>query len=303
MRQTAFRRLAARVASELGQAGFRPAETLPKALILEEIAASAALAGARLAPEAVAALVDRGIVSGTHLLADCVAVADYARAAQFVREAPPAGRRRTFLRTEEVVELHARAAERSPRARPGLWRDVTIRPFPSGMVAPPPWLIPREIEALVERLVAGPPPDRPPLLWVAQSHERFERLHPFSGANGRVGRLVANLLLRRCGLPPLVLRPRPARRYLPALRAADSGDPWPLAELFAQSVLDTLARFRAPTPHDELQAISGLGAGAGAAALYKAAQRGRLRTARVGGRLLTTRGWLDEYLASRGSRA
>ncbi|MBD5654457.1 MAG: Fic family protein, partial [Candidatus Eremiobacteraeota bacterium] len=118
-------------------------------------------------------------------------------------------------------------------------------------------------------------------------------------ANGRVGRLVANLLLRRLGLPLLVISARDAATYLTALRRADARDPWPLATMFAKSVLAGLMRLRAAQLNEgELVPLAQLVAPDERPALYKAAQRGRLHAVRRGGTLLSTQAWVDEYRAS-----
>ncbi len=174
--------------------------------------------------------------------------------------------------------------------------------FAGGMVPPPPWLVPRDIDAFVERFAGGPTLDVSPPLWVAEAHARFERIQPFSGANGLVGRLIANLLLRRLGYPPFAIAAGANWRYLEALRKADGGDGWPLANLFARSLMASLARLvAAATPDVPLVPIAAAG-DPDRASLYKAAQRGRLRTVRRGGRRYTSAAWLEAYRASR-SRA
>ena len=272
-------------------------------LVLEEIWCSARLAGSGLELEEVVALVERGVAAGERRLEDYVLAADYAAAAQFVGEAPLPGRKQSHLRLEEIVQLHALAARREPAAHPGAWRTTTVAPFPSGMVPPPAWLVPRQMNAFVERVASGPPPQTHSLLWVADAHERFSRIHPFAKANGRVARLLVNLLLRRVELPPFAVRGRAAERYLAALRRADSRDPWPLATAIARAVLASLRRLVAASdPAGDLHPLAAFAAGAARARLYKAAQRGRLRSVRRGGALLTSAPWIAEYEASRVSR-
>ena len=271
------------------------------ALVLEEIRASSRLAGATIERAELRALLERGIALGDRQLATYVTAADYANATRFI-EASAVGPRQAYLRLGEIVELHARATRSSPEARPGAWRTVTFGPFPSGTVPPPPWLVPRDIAAYVDRLTAGPPDRASTLLWIATAHERFERIHPFTAGNGRTGRLVMNLLLRRCGYPPFAVRDRDEATYARALQRADMRDPWPLATLVARSVLASLARLAACAENDDLTDLGSLASGAERDALYKASQRGRLRTVRRGASVLTTQAWIDEYRASRFAR-
>lgn len=269
-------------------------------LELEEIFGSTALAGSALGFEEVVALVEFGQVPGGRRLSDCILVADYADAARYVRDAPAPGRRQPFLRLDEVVALHAHALRRTPEARPGVWRTTTLAAFPSGMVPPPAWLIARDMAAFADRFAGGPPAETNPLLWVADAHARFTRIQPFAAGNGRAARLVTNLLLLRLGLPPLVIRARDRERYVrDRIPAGGRGVP-PLAVLFARSLLtSTSALVAATQADDELRPVAAFASGAERAALYKAAQRDRLRTIRRGSALLTTAAWIAEYRASR----
>jgi len=54
-------------------------------------------------------------------------------------------------------------------------------------------------------------------LTLARLHCSFERIHPFIDGNGRVGRLVLNLILVRLGWPPAIIYKRARDRYLTAL--------------------------------------------------------------------------------------
>ena len=276
-----------------------PAREL-RALHLDEIWTSSTIAGLAISREEIEALVERGRAVGGHPLDRYLVVADYAAAARHVRRLPPAGGRRPYLRLDEIVALHALAARRSDGATPGAWRRRTLPAFEGGMVPVPFWNVPQEMAAFTDRLASGPAAGVTPVRWAAEAHERFERIAPFSTANGRVGRLLLNLLLRRLGLPPALTARRDARAYMPALRHADSGDPWPLAALIARAVLANLLRLRAARSLDELVPLAELAANPRErAALYKAAQRGRLQTLSRRGRLLCAPAWLAEYRGSR----
>lgn len=269
-------------------------------LRLDEVRTSCAIAGIAMTREEIAALVGRGMVLGARPLEACVLVADYADAAAFVNASPKAGVRRRFIAAPEIVEIHSRALRRARAARPGELRRITVPAFASGMVAPPAWLVPRDFAAFVDRFGAGPPPGESVLLWIAAAHERFMRIQPFASGNGRVGRLVMNLLLRRVGLPPLTIGSRERARYVAALRDADARDHVPLATLVARSSLANLRRLHAAVDRrDLLEPLSELAQVHEREALYKAAQRGRLHTVRRDGALLTTRANIEAYRASR----
>ncbi len=75
-----------------------------------------------------------------------------------------------------------------------------------------------------------------PVTRAAIAHHDFEALHPFTGGNGRVGRLLLNLMLMQEGYPPaLVLREWRAR-YIQALHAAHLNDYTQLIDLVGLAV-------------------------------------------------------------------
>lgn len=264
-------------------------------LAIEEVWRSTRISGSPLGRAETEALVRRGIALGNHPLEAYVHVSDYARAARFVREAPSSSRRRGFLTVEEVVALHAHATRRTSE-RPGRLRESTLPQFPSGMIASPAWLIPQALAAFVERLHGGPPNDARAIDWIADAHARYERIAPFADANGRVGRLLVNLLLKRCGYVPFIYRSRDSSAYLGALRAADSRDAQALGALIANSLARSYAFLAAALPEQgEARPLSDFATGTRRAALYKAAQRHRLRAFRRDGRLLTTAAWIRDY--------
>ncbi|MGH7708810.1 MAG: hypothetical protein ACREM6_12945, partial [Vulcanimicrobiaceae bacterium] len=156
--------------------------------------------------------------------------------------------------------------------------------------------------ALIESLAGEPPRGVDGLAWIAGAHERFRRIAPFARANGRVGRLLVNLLLRRFGYEIVAFSAGLGRRYRRALDRADSGEPWLLASVLAEAEIASLQRLSVAAGHAGLRPLARLVPPEQRAALQKAAQRSRLQTVRVGGRRLTSAAWIAEYFGSR-SRA
>jgi Fic family protein len=260
------------------------------ALRLDEILGSVHLAGTRLDLVEVRALLERGRALGGHRLADYLIVRGYAEAAAWAAQH---GNRRAPVTAEDLRTLH-RLAVRGLDDDAGAWRTRTVPPLPDGTVPPPHWLVPFETETYVGRLALGA--DDPPPLALARAIARLVRLQPFPNANGRVARLVANLLAYRRGLPPIVLDARGRRAYGGALRAALAGDAAPLAGVVGRALARALERLRDAAEGDEtLLPLAAFAEGGRTDALYKAAQRGRLRVVRRGGRLFSTERWIAEY--------
>lgn len=64
-----------------------------------------------------------------------------------------------------------------------------------------------------------------PVAIAALFHYKFIRIHPFDDGNGRLARILMNLLLMRAGYPPSVIKAAEKEAYYTALRKAD-GDDW-----------------------------------------------------------------------------
>jgi hypothetical protein len=99
----------------------------------------------------------------------------------------------------------------------------------------------RKLHALLRELdtmlPTGQEPDADQLAAVvdlcAWVHAEWVRIHPFANGNGRTGRLWANFIAMRYGLPPFIrLRPRPNIGYGEAGAKAMQGDWKPTAVVF-----------------------------------------------------------------------
>ncbi len=87
----------------------------------------------------------------------------------------------------------------------------------------------------------------PPALAAAVVHSWLTIIHPFEDGNGRVARLLANVVLLKASWPPLIVRSSDRLQYLDALVASDQGgDLLPLFDLFVKSLRRSLREFEKP---------------------------------------------------------
>ncbi|MFD3705165.1 Fic family protein [Nocardia sp. NPDC058658] len=118
-------------------------------------------------------------------------------------------------------------------------------------VPPPPESLWQGLDAFEKFLHADG--DLPPLLAIAAVHYQFEAIHPFIDGNGRIGRLLAVMLLVEWGLLPgplldlsSYIEPRRDRYYEGLLRVSTDGD-WLgwfdfFLEVIEEQARDSLAR-------------------------------------------------------------
>lgn len=84
------------------------------------------------------------------------------------------------------------------------------------------------------------------------AHRRLVAIHPFNDCNGRTARLLMNLVLARCGYPPIAVRPEDRPAYIAALeRSQQSADHMAFDTLLFTRLDQTLDMYLAarPVPH------------------------------------------------------
>jgi Fic family protein len=72
-----------------------------------------------------------------------------------------------------------------------------------------------------------------PILIAAIFHHRFTHIHPFDDGNGRLARILMNLILMQNGLPPVIIKADRKDQYISALIKADAGEETDLLTLIA----------------------------------------------------------------------
>lgn len=92
-----------------------------------------------------------------------------------------------------------------------------------------------------------------PLLLAATFHYRFVAIHPFDDGNGRMARLLMNLLLMQHGYVPIVIRLESRGDYLLALETADAGDLSDFVALIGEALLRSLALYLKAARHEGLE--------------------------------------------------
>jgi Fic family protein len=116
------------------------------------------------------------------------------------------------ITVDGVLEIHRRLlAGTSLAAHGGRLRTQqnwiggsSFNPCAAAFVPPPP----RRVRRLMEDLCAFcERDDLPPIVQAALAHAQFETIHPFVDGNGRTGRALIHVILRRRGLAPVALPP------------------------------------------------------------------------------------------------
>lgn len=295
------------------------AEGIWEGVLHEETHHSTAIEGNTLVLRQVKALLEQGLAVGNKELREYLEIEGYADGARWVyaqavrRSWDDAGDESAPLVTlTEIREIHRRVMDPAwslfppehahPDEGPGGFRHCDIQALREGLT-PPPWPdVQPQLSTWLD-VANGKPEDGQHFIeHLAFLHASFERIHPFRDGNGRVGRLVMNLLLVRHGAPPAILYKRHRAMYLKGLARADSGDSAPLAEIFARAVRHSVERFVLPAlagPHRLVPLASLATHDLSRLALLSAAKRDRLRAVRISDQWYSNRRWVNEYRRSR----
>lgn len=127
----------------------------------------------------------------------------------------------------EIVAVHRVLMERSHRRIAGRLRDKQnwiggndYNPCGADFVPPPPETVDPLLEELCRFCERD---DLPPLVQASLAHAQFETIHPVDDGNGRTGRALVQVILRRRGLAPAYVPPisvvlaRDKERYIKGL--------------------------------------------------------------------------------------
>ncbi|WP_461410476.1 Fic family protein [Ferrimicrobium sp.] len=118
-----------------------------------------------------------------------------------------------------VLRLHEILMQGILGPEAGNYRRVPVRIVGSSHM-PPNWtIVPHAMMRFTERLAMGSNGEHP-VIFAARAHIEFAGIHPFIDGNGRVSRMLVNLLLMRAGYPPALYLATDRARYLDAIERA-----------------------------------------------------------------------------------
>jgi Fic family protein len=79
-----------------------------------------------------------------------------------------------------------------------------------------------------------------PVVIAAFFHHKFVEIHPFDDGNGRMSRILMNLILMQYGYPPVIVKLDDRTNYYSLLSRADNNDSWPFVEYIAERLQSSL---------------------------------------------------------------
>ena len=206
---------------------------LREAMEIEYTYHSNAIEGNRLTLRETQLVIREGVTIGGKSVRDHLEARNHTKAISYVENLKDRD-----LTENDIMELH-RIVFSGILENVGSFRRSQVFVEGSDYLPPPAFEVPALVKELLDWLRKNPEELRP-VEFAAVFHHRFVSVHPFDDGNGRVARLLMNLLLIKQGYPFTVVRNYDRRRYYDTLRKADGGDLAPFVNFIGRCVEESL---------------------------------------------------------------
>jgi Fic family protein len=256
---------------------------------------SNAIEGNSLSLQETQMVIDYGITFHGHPLREYLEATNHAEAYQYVTTLIEKSERITL---QTILTLHSLVMDKILESK-GCFRTVPVYIRGSNMTPPPASQVDQLMREWI-RWIYGEGLKYDPVTRAAIAHHGFEAVHPHIDGNGRVGRLLLNLMLMQEEYPPALLLNDWRARYIQGLNAANTGNYGTLINVIGQAVeagLDLYLEACAATP--EYQSLTELDGTCGYKLEYLSwlARQGRIDAVKRNGRWYSTREAIEQYKA------
>jgi Fic family protein len=178
---------------------------------------SNALEGNTLTRQETAVVIEKGLTVAGKSIREHLEATNHAEALSYVK---------TLVKNNEITEkdilaIHGLILKGIDDANAGRYRNLSVRISGSTVILPNPQKVQSLMTSFMEWLVSKP--KLHPVQFAAEAHYQFVTIHPFIDGNGRVARLLMNLLLMRDGYPPAIIRKEDRLAYINSLEKAQLG--------------------------------------------------------------------------------
>ncbi len=193
-------------------------------------------------------VVEQGLTLTGKPLKDQVEAKNLSAALDFLEELATA--RDRPITEADVRQIHFLVLKGINDANAGSYRTVPVEISGSHFKPPAPESIPAQMNQFGTWLQEASVPGirftvDEALLAAAAAHTWFVTIHPFIDGNGRVARLLMNLMLMRFGYPIAVITREDRYRYYEALEVSQSSDLTPFLALLVECTAESLEEYEA----------------------------------------------------------
>ena len=223
---------------------------------IKNIYHSNAIEGNALAVGETRQVVEHGLTITGKPLKDQAEARNLSHALDFLEEL--AGNAQIAITETDIRQVHTLVLS-GLTDEAGAYRSVPVAISGSAYAPPGPESIPGDMAGFGHWLSTVSTPDSKTfasvsgLVAAAAAHTWFVTIHPFIDGNGRVARLLMNLLLMRYGFPIAIISKEDRFRYYDALELSQASDLTPFIVLLAECIEESLEEYELAAKEQEEQ--------------------------------------------------
>ena len=213
--------------------------------------------------------------------------------------------RKEKITEKTIKKLHELILHSIDDTEAGNYRRQNVRILGANHIPPQSVKIPRLMNEFIEWLYQNEYANSIPQL-TADIHYKLVMIHPFIDGNGRVARLLMNLILMKHGYPPAIILKVDRKRYYRVLNEANSGKQEPYDDFIGRSIERSLIIYLNSIEPDqnEKRMFTSLKEAAqycdySQEYLSLLARKGEIAAIKINKNWMTTREAIEEYIQSK----
>ena len=216
-------------------------EKVAKAFDIEYTYESNKIEGNTLTLQETALVVEKGLTIGGKSLNEHLEAVNHSQAIDFIMEI---AQNEEPITEHNLLQIHSLILQGIDNKNAGKYRNVQVLISGAKHVPPQPFLVPKQMEDLFIWYNENKDHLHPVEL-SAEMHERLVTIHPFIDGNGRISRLLMNLILIQNGFPIAILKGDAESRmkYYGTLETAQiENNKQPFLDFIAENIEETMER-------------------------------------------------------------
>lgn len=189
---------------------------------------SNAIEGNTLSRIETAEVIEKGVsatISGKPLKDQLEAI-NHAKAIEFIKDLAKQRKSHQFISEADILAIHKIILSGTADDWAGRYRQTPVIIRGADVELPEARDVPRLMRNLIKWLENQQ--EEHPVKVAILAHYKFEGIHPFIDGNGRVGRLLMNLILILNGYPMAIIKNEERTQYLNAFKIGQSTNDWSL---------------------------------------------------------------------------
>lgn len=181
---------------------------------------SNAIEGNTLSLRETALVLERGITIAGKSLKEHLEVIGHEQAINYIESFAEAN---AVINEWELRQIHSLILRQIDPEMAGRFRQLDVKAAGTEYVYPPHYQVQALMISFVQWLNSQEALCLHPIVYAAEAHLQLVTIHPFQDGNGRLARLLMNLLLIRSGFPITVITNQQRSDYIDAIVQAQAG--------------------------------------------------------------------------------